>query len=195
MIICGGGPVIAGAEKQLTALARLFNLPVATTVSGQGSIAETDPLAVGVVGSNGASPATRAVVDEADLVVFIGCRAGSVTTERWRSPNAGTPIIHIDTDPQVIGANYATEVAINADAKLALDALLTECEARELKGDFEGSTRASAAWQAKLAAYAPLATSDETPIRPERCSALRRIVLRLDLRLSGKVSSRSRTWA
>ena len=27
-----------------------------------------------------------AVIDGADVVLFIGCRAGSVTTERWRSP-------------------------------------------------------------------------------------------------------------
>ena len=90
--ICGGGPVIAGAEAQLLELSQLLNMPVATTVSGQGALAETDERAVGVVGSNGASPYSKAVVDEADLVVFIGCRAGSVTTERWRSPKPSTPI-------------------------------------------------------------------------------------------------------
>lgn len=168
VIVCGGGPVIAGAEAELAALARLFNLPIATTVSGQGAIAETDPLAVGVVGSNGASPHTRSVVDEADLVIFIGCRAGSVTTERWRSPNPSTPIIHIDSDPEVIGANYATEVAIAADAKLTLAALVAECQRRNLSGNNDGSARAAAAWEGKLAAFAPLATSDQTPIRPER---------------------------
>jgi acetolactate synthase-1/2/3 large subunit len=55
--------------------------------------------------------------------VFIGCRAGSVTTERWRFPTKGTRIVHIDADPQVIGAIYRTEVALVGDAKLALQAL------------------------------------------------------------------------
>lgn len=171
VLICGGGPVIAGAEVELAALATRFNMPVATTVSGQGAMAETDPLAVGVVGSNGASPGSKAVVDEADLVVFVGCRAGSVTTERWRSPKPGTPIIHIDTDPMVIGANYSTEVAINADAKLALAALVKECARRDLDGDFGGDARAAGAWANKLATFLPLATSSETPIRPERVIA------------------------
>lgn len=169
--ICGGGPVIAGAEAELLRLARLLDLPVATTVSGQGSIAETDPLAVGVVGSNGGVPSTRAVVDEADLVLFIGCRAGSVTTERWRSPKKQTRIIHIDSDPLVIGANYQTEVAICADAKLALAALCEELESRKPSVSQNGAARAKRAWDLKLAAFTPLAQSSDTPIKPERVVA------------------------
>ena len=74
LVICGGGPVIAGAEAALHRLATLLEMPVATTVSGQGAIAETDPLALGVVGSNGGVASTRAAVDEADGIVFVGCR-------------------------------------------------------------------------------------------------------------------------
>ncbi len=169
--ICGGGPVIAGAQAALAELGNLLDLPIATTVSGQGAIAETDPLAVGVVGSNGAAPSTRAVVDDADLVLFIGCRAGSVTTERWCSPSIDTRIVHIDSDPEVLGANYPTEVAIAADAKLALEALIACLKERKGLPSFDGSNRAAAAWQGKLAAFEALAASDEAPIRPERVIA------------------------
>lgn len=164
--ICGGGAVLAGAEEALQALSEALDLPVATTVSGQGSIAETHPLALGVVGSNGGVPATRAAVDAADVVMFVGCRAGSVTTERWRSPAPGTTIIHIDSDPMAIGANYPTDIAICADAKLALEALVAKvtAESRSAQG---GSARASAAWSRKQAEFRPLAESDERPIRPE----------------------------
>lgn len=164
--ICGGGPVIAGASEALAALADALDLPVATTVSGQGSIAETHPQAVGVVGSNGGVPSTRAVVDEADLVLFIGCRAGSVTTERWRSPRPGVRVIHIDSDPMVIGATYPTDVAICADARLALEALLAEVRSREMPRQ-GGAARAAAAWTAKLADFQPRAESTDRPIRPE----------------------------
>ena len=169
--ICGGGPVIAGAEAALARLAALLDLPIATTVSGQGAIAETDPRALGVVGSNGGDKATRAAVDAADLALFIGCRAGSVTTERWRSPPPGTPVIHIDSDPMTIGANYPTEVAIAADARLALEALIAELEAGPTPDPQDGAARTAAAWEAKLAAYRPLAESAERPIRPERVIA------------------------
>ncbi|MEX0278857.1 MAG: thiamine pyrophosphate-binding protein [Ruegeria sp.] len=169
--ICGGGPVLSGAESALRRVANLLDMPVATTVSGQGSIAETDPLALGVVGSNGGVPATRAVVDQADVVLFIGCRAGSVTTERWSSPGNSATIIHIDSDPMVIGANYQTEVAICADARLALEALADALEARQDLNGQDGTRKARAAWEAKMAAYAPLAASQKTPIRPEAVMA------------------------
>ena len=165
--ICGGGPVLSGAETELRHLAELLDLPIATTVSGQGSIAETDPHALGVVGSNGGVPSTRAVVDDADVILFIGCRAGSVTTERWRSPPVGRTIIHIDSDPMVIGANYQTTVAICADAKRALGALVSEIETRLPLPSQGGQEKAQKAWTDKLAAFAPLATSQERPIRPE----------------------------
>lgn len=164
--ICGGGPVLSGAESALARLARLLDMPVATTVSGQGAIAETDPLALGVVGSNGGIPATRAEVDAADVVLFIGCRAGSVTTERWRSPARGATIIHIDSDPAVPGTNYDTAVSIVADARLALEALAGAVESRAHASQ-SGTARAARAWAAKAAQFAPLAASRETPIRPE----------------------------
>lgn len=165
--ICGGGPVIAGAEAPLARLAELLDLPIATTVSGQGAIAETDPRAVGVVGTNGGVQSTRDVVEAADVVLFIGCRAGSVTTERWRWPSTDKTIIHIDSDPMVIGANYSTAVAICADARLALDALVAELEGMSGLAPQNGVERAAGAWQGKLDAYAPLAASQERPIKPE----------------------------
>ncbi|MEM6595674.1 MAG: thiamine pyrophosphate-binding protein [Pseudomonadota bacterium] len=166
VVICGGGPVIAGAFEPIKRLSEILDCPVATTVSGQGAIAETDPHALGVVGSNGGNPATRAVVDGADVVLFVGCRAGSVTTERWLSPSKGKIILHIDSDPMVIGANYPTEVAICADAKLALDALVAELEGRDIQGK-NGSAFCEVAWAAKLEGFNALAASIETPIRPE----------------------------
>jgi acetolactate synthase I/II/III large subunit len=174
LFICGGGPVIAGAEAELRALAELLEAPVATTISGQGSIAEDHPLALGVVGSNGGTPETRALVEQADLVVFVGCRAGSVTSERWRHPAPGkVRVVHIDIDPAVIGVNYPTEVAVVGDARLALAALRDEV-ARYLEAPPQrpfGRERVARAKAEKFAAFAELARSDAAPIRPERIVA------------------------
>ena len=81
------------------------------------------PLGVGVVGLNGGVVATREVVQQADLVVFVGCRAGSTTTERWTQPPRDVPIVHIDVDPAVVSANYRTAHALIGDARLTLTAL------------------------------------------------------------------------
>lgn len=171
VMICGGGPVIAGAMPQISQLAELLNLPIATSVSGQGAIEETHPCAVGVIGSNGGVPATRQVIDRADLILFVGCRAGSVTTQKWSSPAAGVSVIHIDSDPMVIGAIYPVDVAICADAQMALRALLATLALRKDLPDFKGAEQASQAWAAKLAAFHLLAHSPDRPIKPERVIA------------------------
>ena len=167
--ICGGGAVIAAAEKELLKLAERLSTPVATTISGKGSINELHPLAVGVVGSNGGTPETRAIVDQADLVVFVGCRAGSVTTERWRHPPPGkTKVIHVDVDPGVLGANYPVDVPLLGDAKLAL-AALNEALAtvrRPLEATAVQKTK-----EDKFAKFHALAVSDDKPIKPERVVA------------------------
>lgn len=176
LLLCGGGPLISGAFDELQALAELLDAPIATSVSGKGIVADTHPLAVGVVGSNGGTAPTRDVVAGSDLVVFIGCRAGSVTTEKWRHPAHGRQrIIHLDVDPATVGANYAVDVGIVGDAKIALgqlvDALAT---AGQRAGDLAVSAaeaRVARARREKFEVFDALARSDDTPIRPERLVA------------------------
>lgn len=177
IFICGGGVVIAGAEAELAALAELLGAPVATTVSGQGSLAEDHPLCLGVVGSNGGTLPTREALMKADLVAFVGCRAGSVTTERWRYPAQGTPVIHIDADAMVPGANYKTDVALVGDAKLALQGLLSELKPGEKRN---GVQIVKDAREKKFSAFRELARSDDVPILPERIVATMHEVLPRD---------------
>ncbi|HEY2918821.1 MAG TPA: thiamine pyrophosphate-binding protein [Candidatus Binatia bacterium] len=169
IFICGGGIVISGAEQELLTLAERLSTPVATTISGKGSISEEHPLAVGVVGSNGGTPETRSVVDLADLIIFAGCRAGSVTTERWRHPAPGkTKIIHLDVDPAILGANYPVDVPLVGDAKLTLQ-MLNEALVR-INRPLDAS-RVEAAKEQKFAKFQALAESGDMPIKPERVVA------------------------
>jgi acetolactate synthase I/II/III large subunit len=178
VIICGGGVVLAGGEAALQAVAERLNIVVATTVSGQGSLGDHHPNCLGVVGSNGGVPATRAVIDAADLVIFVGCRAGSVTTERWRSPARGVKIIHIDSDPMAISACYQTDVAVVADARLAFEALNLAFEDMGTDGvDFGGDQKIAAAVKIKFQAFDELAASNDSPIKPERVVAVLNRVL------------------
>jgi len=181
LIICGGGVVISGAEAELASVAERLGAPVATTISGQGSLPESHPLCKGVVGSNGGTMPTRAAVEQSDLVMFIGCRAGSVTTERWRFPTRGTRVLHIDADPQVIGAIYRTEVALVGDARLALHAIDAELvrRAAEVKRG-NGAARVARALQEKFSAFDRLDTSGEARVLPERIVATLNEVLPSD---------------
>jgi len=166
LFICGGGVVLAGAEAELLSLAEKLAAPVATTISGKGSIDERCAQSVGVVGSNGGTPETRAVVDAADVVVFVGCRAGSVTTERWRHPAAGKArIIHVDVDPAVPGTNYKVDVPLIGDARLCLSSLDDALEGHRRESDLSW---VDAKKREKFQKFEALARSDDTPIKPER---------------------------
>ncbi|MGH6954630.1 MAG: thiamine pyrophosphate-binding protein, partial [Alphaproteobacteria bacterium] len=141
-------------------------------------IADDHPLALGVVGANGGVPETREVVDSADLVLFVGCRAGSITTERWRHPVPGNiEVVHIDADESVIGVNYPTAAALVGDARLALDALVRELGTQVPARDGWGRVAVARAKESKRAAFRALARSNETPIRPERLVAELQAVL------------------
>ena len=168
VFICGGGVVISRAESELLELAEKLSAPVATSISGKGSIDEQHALAAGVVGSNGGTPETRAIVDAADLVVFVGCRAGSVTTERWRHPTPGkAKVIHIDVDPAVPGTNYRVDVPLIGDARLCLAALNETLNGFKNKNPFLIERQKSE----KFEKFRALAESSETPIKPERVVA------------------------
>ncbi len=171
VIICGGGIINSGAEQVLQNIAELLNIPVCTTVSGQGSLADTHPLNVGVVGANGGVMATREVVNSADLVFFITCRAGSTTTENWRFPNKTIPIIHLDIDPETIGANYPIRVGLVGDAKLTLEKLhdrLKSSILNRVNGCVDGKVIVAKTKALKFESFLKLANSNDTPILPER---------------------------
>lgn len=172
LFIVGGGVVISGAEQALIACAESLGAPVATTISGQGSIGDNHPLALGVVGSNGGTLPTRAVVQAADLVVFVSCRAGSVTTERWRYPAPGkVTVIQLDIDAAVIGANYPVAVGLVGDAGLTLAMLRDALRSAGAQPRGWGRAAVETAKREKFSAFRPLAESNERPIRPERVVA------------------------
>ncbi|MDI9330022.1 MAG: thiamine pyrophosphate-binding protein [Alphaproteobacteria bacterium] len=181
VIFCGGGVVISGAHQELDQLVCMLDAALVTTVSGQGCLADQHPHNAGVVGSNGGINATRDVVSQADLVMFIGCRVGSTATEHWKVPSRQVPIIHLDVDASTVGANYKTEVGLVGDARLSLAALnLALADRLKLHPRVDvvsGLALAEQARQLKWAQFAPLAASLDRPIKPERVvDALNRLL-------------------
>ena len=122
LVIAGGGVLHSGAEAEVARLVEALDVPIATTLTGKGSIAETHRLSIGVAGRFGV-PVANAIVEEADCVIFIGCKTGQSTTLNWTLPYLDTPVIHIDVDPNELGRSYHATVALAADAKLGAAAL------------------------------------------------------------------------
>ena len=164
IIICGGAIKNSFAEKELKKLVEKLNIVLATSVTGKGTLEDVHPNSLGVVGSNGGSLYTREVLQRSDLVIFIGCRAGSVTTEKWQYPSSKSKIIHIDIDPQVIGANYKTYISLVADAKKSL----IELNKKIKKNNFNGNKIVKGTKRKKFTEFNKLCKEEKGLIKPER---------------------------
>ena len=123
VVVAGTGVVASQAWDELTKLSESLGLPVATTLGGKGSVAETHPNSVGVVGRYSRKSANE-IVSEADVVLALGCTLGALATDTFQIPSREANIIHVDIDPTVLGTAYQEEVSIEADAKSALRAML-----------------------------------------------------------------------
>ena len=169
VILCGGGVLKAGAGAAARRLSAEAGIPIATSLSGRGVIAETDPLALGVIGTYSRESANQ-VLHEADVVLVLGSSTGSMVTNFWRMPTPQADVLQIDVDPEMIGRNFPTMTGAAGD----LDAALSELAARaaSLRRDrrpWRARIEARrAAWLDKRRAFAEC---DTAPIRPERLCA------------------------
>ncbi|MEK9638359.1 MAG: thiamine pyrophosphate-binding protein [Pelagibacteraceae bacterium] len=164
ILICGGAVKNAFAEKELQRFVEKLNIVLATSVTGKGTLADNHPNCLGVVGSNGGSIYTRETLNNSDLVIFLGCRAGSVTTEKWQYPDKKKKIVHIDIDPSVINANYKSHISMVAEIKSTL------VEANKLlkSKNFNGDQIVKEVKKKKFKKFYDIATNNDNLIKPER---------------------------
>ncbi|MCX5143869.1 MULTISPECIES: thiamine pyrophosphate-binding protein [unclassified Streptomyces] len=127
VIVAGGGAHLSGAGGELVRLAEHAAVPVATSIHGKGVIDESHPLALGVVGGNGARPYANAWVAQSDAVVFVGTRANATDTLGFTVPDRDGParIVHIESDTERAGRNYPGSTALVGDARTVIEQLRT----------------------------------------------------------------------
>ena len=167
VIVAGGGVRASGAARELVALAEALQIPIATSLNGKDTIPGNHPLCVGVVGTYSRESANR-VVNEADLVCFIGTETGGMTTHFWAVPKIGTPAIQIDIDPEAIGRNYPLQAGVNGDAKVTLAKMLAAADKASAGKRKAWVAQAQAHCKEWYAKYQSALQSDAVPIRPER---------------------------
>lgn len=174
LIVAGGGVHLSQAQDALARLQERAGLPVATTVMGKGSVDEQHPLTLGVIGyfmgTRAVAKHMRALVDAADVILFVGARTNQNGTDSWTVFPRTARYIHIDIDGQEVGRNYEA-LRLVGDAKLTL-AALTDALAkhssprRRDRATLEQTiARARAAHEEEAAMFV---RSDAVPIRPER---------------------------
>ena len=167
VIVAGNGVTRSGAEREVQEFAELLQIPVITSLNAKATLPDQHPLAVGISGSYSRSCANRTLT-EADLVFYIGSRAGGMVTHNWTYPPFNTQVIQLDIDPAELGRNYPNVASIVGDAKVTLRRLIDAAPHFSMKERQVWTERVAnlvAAWRTDEEQNL---SSDAIPMRPER---------------------------
>ena len=124
LIVAGGGAVCADATAALRTLAAQLNAPVVPTQMALGAVASDSAHFIGQGGLIGGD-AVRQAFDDADVVIAVGCRFSSwLWDEHGPFVRRAHKLVNINVDASALGSAALHEVALLADARLALDDLL-----------------------------------------------------------------------
>ncbi|HEV9551110.1 TPA: acetolactate synthase large subunit [Streptococcus pneumoniae] len=125
VLLAGGGISYAEAATELNEFAERYQIPVITSLLGQGTIATSHPLFLGMGGMHGSFAANIAMT-EADFMISIGSRFDDRLTGNPKTFAKNAKVAHIDIDPAEIGKIISADIPVVGDAKKALQMLLAE---------------------------------------------------------------------
>ncbi|MBQ2381133.1 MAG: biosynthetic-type acetolactate synthase large subunit [Succinivibrio sp.] len=145
IMLVGGGAQLSGAQEEVRAIAKRFNIPVTSTLMGLGAYPSTDKQFLGMLGMHGTYEANNAM-DKADLVFAVGCRFDDRVTNNLAKFCPAAKIVHIDIDPASISKTVNADLPIVGDAKIVLNQFIDAFNEFDLKENSE----AMKSWWAEI---------------------------------------------
>ena len=128
-LLVGQGVLISGAQDELRALVEKTGIPAASTLLGLSAFPCDHPLYVGYLGMHG-NYSCNILTNQCDVLIAVGMRFDDRVTGDLKRYARQAQVIHIELDAAEIDKNVKTTVALNADAREALTALLPLLETR-----------------------------------------------------------------
>jgi len=176
LVLAGNGVLRRRASPELRAFARGLHVPVAATFMGKGAIDDRSHLSLMAVGLQ-ARDHVLSGFDRADLVICVGYDLVEYAPAQW-NPDGRKRIIHIDTQPAEVDAQYRPEVELVGDIDGTLRRLLTAVQPRGISGRDAGERHEARETlvhadlrTALLEELAAGSASDALPITPQRAIA------------------------
>tara|TARA_R110002096_G_scaffold64920_3_gene158039 strand:- start:26702 stop:28450 length:1749 start_codon:yes stop_codon:yes gene_type:complete len=168
LLVAGGGVNRSLAQPELLEFIDRFQVPVVSTITGQGAIEPNHPLEIGVIGDNGFHPHANKALDESDLTIYLGSKVGSVVTIGWTFPSerADRKIIQVDIDADVLSNNTRNTLSVHGDVKAVLAELLKLDDIKH--GDYADWVAEVNGWRRNFWINAePMFEERTIPVRPE----------------------------
>jgi acetolactate synthase-1/2/3 large subunit len=127
----GGGVIRSNSFKSIQQVAKIFQIPITTTLMGKSSYNESDHLSLGMLGMHGTAYSNFAV-SECDLLIALGARFDDRVTGKLDEFACDAEVIHIDIDPAEISKNRCPQMSIIGDSKKILIQLLKKLRQTKL---------------------------------------------------------------
>lgn len=121
LVLAGGGVHLSGACDALTSFAEAQQIPVAHTLTGKGAIACTSPLSAGLFGRY--DRIANTLIEEADVLLVVGCKLGEIATKRYALPEGEKTIIHLDVLAEEFERTTDVDLVLWGDARLGVEDL------------------------------------------------------------------------
>jgi acetolactate synthase I/II/III large subunit len=115
----GGGIIRSNSFKTLQQFAKIFQIPITTTLMGKGAYNEEDHLSLGMLGMHGTAYANFAV-SECDLLIALGARFDDRVTGKLDEFACDAEVLHVDIDPAEISKNRCPQLGIVGDIRKVL---------------------------------------------------------------------------
>jgi acetolactate synthase-1/2/3 large subunit len=123
MALVGQGVILSGAEKEMLTFLEKAGIPAAWTLLGASSIPTDHPLNVGMLGMHG-NYGPNIKTNECDLLIALGMRFDDRVTGKVDTYGTLAKIVHFEIDPAEVNKNVTADVAVIADIKETLKAIL-----------------------------------------------------------------------
>lgn len=157
IIYFGQGAKKAG--KELKELSDKLSMPMMSSALGKGIIDDSDPAYMVSAGRVATKPGVD-LAKAADLILFVG--SNYEFGQYFFDPHA--KFIQIDVDPSKFGHRHTTDVAILADAKVAIQSLIDASEKIAKTGFYKAAIENKENW---LAWVSSKEESTQAPLRVE----------------------------
>ena len=166
LVVAGGGVVHAGADAALRDLATRLQAPVVPTQMALGVVGSDHPAFIGHGGLI-AGAAVKQAFEQADTIVAVGCRFSSwMWDEQGPLARRHHALVNINIDPSALGSPALHTVAMQADARQALDDVLSVLPNGACGADPAWLPALKAARQAYDAQLAAMAQEARAPMHP-----------------------------
>ncbi|HZB14118.1 MAG TPA: biosynthetic-type acetolactate synthase large subunit [Chryseolinea sp.] len=125
-ILAGQGILLSDATQELRAFSEKTGIPIACTLLGLGGIPTDHPNYVGFLGMHG-NYGPNINTNECDLIIALGMRFDDRVTGNVNKYAKQAKVVHVEIDKAEINKIIKADVAVHADAKEALQALIQKC--------------------------------------------------------------------